>query len=620
MIRLVAGFILFILLFSVAFPSRGFAGTEVLHPVSVVEADIYVTQFKATVKLKAFAEDLELLQGIEALDDGFYDSQELVDATEDHADYLAERIELIAADGSKLPCKVVGITHFDIPEEGIRQGQLMNYTMGFVLEYDFQEPPEFITINQRMVAEGMLLPSELKVMLKQAGSDQPFMKMMKPDQPETFRFDWDDPALNSDASDEDWESWFEKQREKTLGIQSYSSVYSFIYITHYEVRHEVLIPLASLASFLDLQRSAPAFLDVQEQDAAAEKIKGFFSSGNPVEIDGVVVQPKFDRIDFYGLDLRDFAVQAERRKISMANGRVGVIMSYSTKGMPRTVRVTWDLFNDAVKSVDSVVFAFDEIQKTEFTMFLTDNTFEWVVQDTAPLAPIAGVKIDAEAYAIPKLRLPLISLGLGLVFLGVLACAVVCKCSLKWAVSLGVLCLLGTLLSWNYPVWEVENPFASRPKVSPDQATQVFTQLHKNIFRAFDYRNEEEIYNALAQSVDGELLRELYLKIIESLKVKEQGGAVSNIQEVRIVEGVPLDWEAGEAAANQSQQSDRPQFGFRSQWDLVGTVEHWGHIHERTNKYDARFQVELVDGQWKITRMQVLDESQGPVKTSLRKF
>ena len=95
------------------------------------------------------------------------------------------------------------------------------------------------------------------------------------------------------------------------------------------------------------------------------------------------------------------------------------------------------------------------------------------------------------------------------------------------------------------------------------------------------------------------------------------GVALAN--KMRQQDGIAVSY-MGEAAANQSQQSDRPKFGFRSQWDLVGTVEHWGHIHERTNKYDARFQIELVDGQWKITRMQVLDESQGPVKTSLRKF
>ncbi|MCH2178282.1 MAG: hypothetical protein MK106_05700 [Mariniblastus sp.] len=581
------------------------------HPVSVVEADIYVTKFKATVKLKAFAEDLELLQGIEVMDDGFYDSEELVDATKDHADYLAERIELLTANGNQLSGKVVEITQFEIPDEGIRQGQLMNYTMGFVLEYEFDEPPEFLTIVQKMVAEGMLLPSELKVMLKQAGSDQPFMKMMKPDQPETFRFDWEDPALQSDASDEDWESWFEKQREKTLGIQSYSSVYSFIYITHYEVRHEVLIPLASLASFLELERADPGFLEVAEQAAAAKKIEAFFSSGNPVTIDGVVVQPTFDRVDFYGLDLRDFAVQAERRKVSMANGRVGVIMSYSTKGMPASVTVTWDLFNEAVKSVDSVVFAFDEIQKTEFTMFLTDNTFEWKATDQPAIVPIVGVPADREAYSHPVIQIPLVSALCGLGVVLSLAFFVFCKCTWKVVLPALLFFLLVGALCWNAQIWELRNPFLAKPKVPAEKAGQVFNQLHKNIFRAFDYRNEEEIYNALSQSVDGELLRDLYLKIIASLKVKEQGGAVSNIQEVIIGEG-EIDETTSPIA--------RPGFGFRSKWDLVGTVEHWGHIHERTNQYDARFLVELVNDRWKITNMEILDESQGPVRTSLRKF
>ena len=62
-------------------------------------------------------------------------------------------------------------------------------------------------------------------------------------------------------------------------------------------------------------------------------------------IDGETIQPAFDRIDFYGLDLRDFAMQAEKRPVSMANGRVGIIMSYRTNGTPQTVDVTWEKFN-----------------------------------------------------------------------------------------------------------------------------------------------------------------------------------------------------------------------------------------------------------------------------------
>ena len=606
--------ILLIAVFVVGLTGRRATGGPLEHPVSVVEADVLVTQTRITMRLKAFAEDLELLQGVEPMEDGFYDSDELHDATEDHADYLLEHIDLILADGTRLEGKVVGVTHFEIPEEGIRQGTLMNYTMGFVLEYELPAPPEFVTINQRMVAEAMLLPSELKVLLRQAGSDQPFMKMMKPEQPETFRFDWENPPLPSDASDRDWESWFDEQRKKNLGIESYSSVYSFIYITHFQVRHEVLIPLATLSTFLDFERADPAYLEIAEQDAAAEKIKAFFSSGNPVEIDGVVVQPVFDRVDFYGLDLRDFAVRAERRRINLYNGRVGVIMSYSTKGMPQEVKVSWDIFNDVMKTVDSVVIAFDEVDKTKFSMFQPDNTYEWTAGNRPPPPPISGVADEAAQYARPQIEIPLASAGLSLIALLALVCPLTGRCN--WPQALGTTVVLGAL-AWGLSGWQVRSfdaPWAPTPKIPAERAAQVFERLHKNIFRAFDYHSEDEIYDALAKSVDGDLLRELYLQIIDSLKIKEQGGAVSHIQEVRIVEGHL------ESKPDSAPTANRPQFNYRARWELVGTVEHWGHIHQRTNQYDATFVVQLIDDAWKITGMQILDENQGPVVTTQRRF
>ena len=40
----------------------------------------------------------------------------------------------------------------------------------------------------------------------------------------------------------------------------------------------------------------------------------------------------------------------------------------------------------------------------------------------------------------------------------------------------------------------------------------------------------------------------------------------------------------------------------------MGTVGHWGHIHTRKNQYHANINVEPVDGTWKITRLELLDE------------
>ena len=133
------------------------------------------------------------------------------------------------------------------------------------------------------------------------------------------------------------------------------------------------------------------------------------------------------------------------------------------------------------------------------------------------------------------------------------------------------------------------------------------------MFRAFDYHKESDVYDALAKSVDGELLRKLYLDINQSLKVKEQGGAIARVNEVNLLEGQ-------ETETSIHPGDFTPEFGYRCKWNLIGTIEHWGHIHERENKYDATFKVQLRDDAWKITSMDVDNEEQGVVKTSLRKF
>ena len=43
-------------------------------------------------------------------------------------------------------------------------------------------------------------------------------------------------------------------------------------------------------------------------------------------------------------------------------------------------------------------------------------------------------------------------------------------------------------------------------------------------------------------------------------------------------------------------------------WTVKGSVGHWGHIHQRVNQYEARITVEVVDGRWKITGLELLEE------------
>ena len=592
---------------------RSIPGAE--HPVSVVEADIYVGKFKISMRLKCFAEDLELLQGVEPYEDGKYDSDELREATKDHAKYLLEKVVILDSAGDPMEGKVTEIIDFEIPEEGILSGQLMNYSIGYVMEYKCESPPEFITVNQQMVADGALLPSELKVLLKQAGSDIPYAKMLKPNSPETFSFDWENPMLDSKASEADWKVWADEQRKKNLGIESYSSVYAFIYITDREVRNEVLIPLATLSTMMEFERADESFLDIPEQDEARKKIEAFFALGNPVQIEDESVQPIFDSVDFYGLDLRDFAMKAERRKVSMASGRVGVIMRYPAKSTPENVKVTWDTFNSVIRSVDAVVFAHDEVKKTEFSKFLQNNTYNWDSPGRPPLPEITEVSsaIDVESLKPAWPNFPWVSaILLATATLMMLVLPKIGQSRLLANGLGGFLILLG-VVTVPYFQTDLYLPTASKFQIEDEEAKQIFSSLHQNLFRAFDFHDESDVYDSLDRSVDGELLRKLYLDINESLRVEEQGGAIARIEKVEL-----LSDEITEPKT--PFEVTEPGFAVRAKWNLVGEIEHWGHIHERTNQYDALFAVQLKDNAWKITEMQVLDQPQGIVKTRVREF
>jgi hypothetical protein len=150
-----------------------------------------------------------------------------------------------------------------------------------------------------------------------------------------------------------------------------------------------------------------------------------------------------------------------------------------------------------------------------------------------------------------------------------------------------------------YPLLKVAvaKPSVMAPKVTDKDAVTVLDSLLKNIYRSFDFREEEDVYDRLATSVSGDLLSEIYLQNRKSLVVTQAGGARARVKEVEILD---VDVE---------HLDDRPLgLLFRATWTAMGSVGHWGHIHIRKNQYKADITVEPVDGAWKITGLELLEE------------
>ena len=144
-------------------------------------------------------------------------------------------------------------------------------------------------------------------------------------------------------------------------------------------------------------------------------------------------------------------------------------------------------------------------------------------------------------------------------------------------------------------------------------ADAVFAALHANLYASFRYRSESDVYDALAFSISGDVLQATYLKIIEGLKMEEQGGAVARVRKVEILHGARSEL-TGQPRANGLSAG----FEYRCRWNVSGTVEHWGHLHTRTNQFEADFCVESVGGNWKVTDIDIVDNQRVHFSTDVR--
>jgi hypothetical protein len=116
-----------------------------------------------------------------------------------------------------------------------------------------------------------------------------------------------------------------------------------------------------------------------------------------------------------------------------------------------------------------------------------------------------------------------------------------------------------------YPFMRVTlaRPPAIAADLPPDQARELLQVLLKNVYRAFDFREESDVYDKLALSVSGDLLTDIYWQNRRSFSIQRAGGAQARIQSVEIQDAVAERLE------------DRPlAYAIKGNWTARGTVGH----------------------------------------------
>ena len=164
-------------------------------------------------------------------------------------------------------------------------------------------------------------------------------------------------------------------------------------------------------------------------------------------------------------------------------------------------------------------------------------------------------------------------------------------------IYIGIAGLLIGIISYPFSQISMSRPTALITGLSDDESKLIMHSLLKNVYRSFDFRDESDVYDKLALSVQGDLLEEIYLQNRKSFAVQKAGGAQARVKDIEILE-----------AQAEPLSSEGKGFGLKAKWTAQGSVGHWGHVHTRKNYYDALVKVQVIDGDWKITGLELLEE------------
>ncbi|TDJ34097.1 MAG: hypothetical protein E2O53_08935 [Gammaproteobacteria bacterium] len=372
---------------------------------------------------------------------------------------------------------------------------------------------------------------------------------------------------------------------------------TFLYVEPYEVRHEVLTRVRDLETWMDIGLRGDEYIEIDELETLKQRVGEFFLTRNSVRIDGQLGKPILDRTNYVKVGLTGIQLIEQPERLEISTAIVGVIITYLTDGIPTEVLVDWDLFTEQIQRVPAT--ATDPAGPLPTFLTPDDNVHKWTnYLKNYQLPTVQEVTI---AGSLGVLKIPLVSLfclalllPIGWQFSKRARNGGTSTAPIVAAVALVVI----GALSVPYAQVSIARPVAIAGNLDDPQATALLETLLKNVYRAFDFRAEEDVYDKLAISVMGDLLADVYLQNRRSFAVQAAGGAQAKVKEISV------------RNATAERQDETPlTYALRGQWTATGTVGHWGHVHTRQNLYDAIVTIQAVDGTWKITKLEIIEEN-----------
>ncbi len=377
------------------------------------------------------------------------------------------------------------------------------------------------------------------------------------------------------------------------------SARAYFYIEPNSARFECLVPLPEMMILLGQSPESLLAVEAQQilRDAARERVADWLR----VKVDGIdsPSSETFRVMIVKGVPGRTDVLKANET-VSSAEAMLGLVWEFDLAAVPEKIEVAWTGFGENIPSLVTSIITGSQSEEHELTAGAP--SCEWINRGRLTMqSPLALVP---PLPPMETIRIPVVSL-LWVIF-GLVIFSLEFRKGQKASGKLMMLMigiLLGAVILWPVASANITPPWHAVAAVSTDQAERILSPLLRNVYRAFDQRQESAIYDVLARSIEGDLLPRIYLQTINALTLDAQDATRARVTDLDVqVESVRMT---------------PGSHGFIAdvQWTALGTVGHWGHQHQRINRYTAKVTVGAVpvgngkSSEWKVGALDVEQET-----------
>jgi len=366
-------------------------------------------------------------------------------------------------------------------------------------------------------------------------------------------------------------------RQLTTPIMNYVS------IEPHEVRLEILIKARTAVQILGIEDRGMGSIPIPSLKPVKNRLLTALIKNNEIIIDNKNVQPILSRADFVSLSAAGVLLRESPRIESLDNGIIGITLVYETSGLAEDISMTWNVFPPKPSEIETTIN--DPFGGAIEVLSASNNEINWKKKLSGYLVPVV------EQVEYEKPRIPLLAI---LIFASVLLLYLIPK-TRHQKHTMAILATMGFVI-YPFVIIQTNLPLADQFKPSTEQATIILDKLLTNVYRSFDVRNEDEVYDRLATSVEGDQLTEIYIQNRQSMELEYRGGARAKVEELEIQD------------ITNTAKAENGDFVTEVSWMVGGSVNHFGHTHYRRNLNHAIVTFGIVDSNWKIKKIELLDE------------